>query len=1105
MSTATVQTVAGADPRQSATVSASAGSGKTWLLVARMIRLLMNGAKPDDILALTFTKKAAAEMAERLRTQLAEFVTCDDDALVAKLATLGLQPNEAIIQRARGLYETLLNHPWPLRSSTFHAFCQELLQRFAFEADIPPGFELLEDDSEAIRMAWSALLTEATGDRQQSRLLKRFLLACGSLSSAETSLFGFVTHRLDWWVFSEGLSEAEIEQATKERFDAPASTEDAYQHLFSDELLGRLLVDYVAILTEYGIKKFDEAAAQFAIARDPSIDEEDRLTAFKKAVLTDKGEPRKHEQQRATMAKRFSVERAEQFFVTHSLAAQRIAETDERIKRLHNQQLTLDWITLGQRFLDHYQRIKAERRQLDFADLEYIACRLLSDPELGSWVHYKLDARIEHLLIDEFQDTNPTQWRLLSPLLKEIAAGDPERPRTAFIVGDEKQSIYAFRRANPELLGEAAVWMRSHTMAKPVPLDNSRRSSPAIMEIVNRVFGEDGPLPLPSFPTHGTHLSEQWGQVTLLPQLASPKTDEDELAPSTFRNPLIEARQAEEDQRIQLEARQIASQILELHSQATAISVGKDARAMDWGDVLILFRRRTHSAAIEHALREASIPFEGADADSFSGALEVQDILALLQALDMPWDNVATAQALRSPIFSVDDSALIEFATSRQGNDTNPWLLRLIDATECPDSALDRARRLLTEWKTLADYLPVHDLLDRIFHDGDVINRYQQAFPPALRGRVLHNLSSLCGLALETDSGRYPALSRFVARARQTKTEAGDINANRVRLMTIHGAKGLEAPIVFIANAASSGSGKDAWKAAVNWPADAAKPVAFGLRLPKTREDDKSAELAAVKDAIDAREEKNLLYVALTRARQFLFISGYPAKKGAKETWYSAIAAAIDDIEPNDDNHLILRDDNAVPNVERPVETATEAIAIDPALTQPIYKDNGESDTDEPAFDDPDARLRGSAIHRLLEWLGNGIEADTASLRLASELGLEARTVEPWMAEAKSVLAASSLAWIFDPSNRSWSEQGIWVDTPQGARYRVIDRLVEHDGALWIIDWKTDRIDADKSAVAAAQHAPQLQRYRDAVGAIWPDQDIRTAIVFTGLGELVEV
>ncbi|MDE2089507.1 MAG: UvrD-helicase domain-containing protein [Gammaproteobacteria bacterium] len=1129
------RTLEAASPLHNAVVAASAGTGKTWLLVTRIVRLLLHGARPDGILAVTFTRKAAGEMQTRLNERLRALVDLDDGALDVELESLGIEPNGTLREQARRLYETLLFCERPVRITTFHALCQDILRRFPLEADVAPNFELLEATGALQDAAWDALFAEATvqPDGPVAQALETLFDRCASLHGTRQALNAFLDHRSDWWAYTEGAAEP-VRQAETALADLLAIDPgvDYTAAFFTPGIRGELQ-RYARRLRQHATQTYLGHAAQIEHALDEDLTAEQRFSAVKEALLTQKGEPRRYKESNA-QAKTMGQEGQSEFLALHASLCQAILQTGDHLARCATFTVSHAWYRAGTRYVEHFQRLKLEQRCLDFTDLEWKACRLLNHADNALWVQYKLDQRIDHLLIDEFQDTNPTQWRLVLPLLQELAAGGTERARSVFLVGDDKQSIYRFRRADPRLLQSAGDWLRAHLGARVYTLDASRRSAPAVIELINRVFSNPplGDL-LPSFHIHDTHRTDLWGRVELLPLIEPAVEAGERVAPQALRNPLQTPRPSEENRRHYLEGQAIARRIRALIDQRTLVGPDGAAVPLDYNGVVILLRRRTHAQAYEQALREAGIPFLGADRGTLLESLEVRDLEALLEILITPYDNLALAQVLRSPLFAVSDGDLMRLAAIAGPGSWMERLERL--AAELPaDATLARAWRALSRWRAQAGHIPVHDLLDRIYSEADVLARYQAAFPPALRPRVRAHLTRFIELALEVDSGRYPSLVHFLSRLRELRTyeqqapgetpAADGASEARVRLMTIHAAKGLEAPVVFLADAAATPAGRtQAFQALIDWPADAARPASFLLAGRKSGLDSVSRRLLEVQVQAEAREETNLLYVALTRAQQVLIVSGCAPARGSNLGGYGLIAAAAQDamnLQP--DGIRVLESGRPPrPQAGRPTQSATPAPAPDPRLSRPLapVRDAREITPSETADDgeiraggDPQGRRRGTAIHRMLELLSahRAQERDGLLRQVAGEFALDPDDAElaQWWQEALRVVNDPALVALFDPARYDAAYNEVPISYRHGSRWvhGVIDRLVLREDTVTLIDYKTHRqADPENLAPLAEPHREQLRLYAQGVRALWPGRRVRPVLLFTVCARAFEI
>jgi len=1108
-------------PDHSFSVLASAGTGKTWQLVARLTRLLLSGAQLDSILAITFTRKAAGEMQERLSQRLRQLMEADDEQLDAMLNEIGETPTSAVRQKARNLFESSLRSETSLRTSTFHSFCQELLQRFPLEAGLPPGFELADQTGLLIAESWDALFAEATLHPQQELAAELELLfeSLNGLHNTRSALFNFVEHRSDWWAFTRQQDDPLAAATDYLRSQLQLHENSVSASAFWIDATRDKLAEFASLLGRHANKT--NTGFITAIERllhevhDPEAATQQLLSVF----FTTTGDRRKRASGN-TQRKAMGEAGETRFLALHDWFCEQLEQIIEWQKRRQTLRINRAWYRSGQRMLDHYQRIKRERRLLDFSDLEWSTYQLLNHPEHAHWVQYKLDQRIDHLLIDEFQDTNPTQWQLILPLLEEMAAGG-ERSRTLFVVGDAKQSIYRFRRGNPELLDRASEWMQQHLHARSIHLDHSWRSSPAVLDVVNTVFQQPQMQSLlAGFQTHTTHQTEAWGRVELWPLVEAEALDTE---PETghLRNPLQRPRPVLLDRRHYREGRAVARRIGELVDQNIAT----------YNDILILMRSRTHLADYEAALRDSGIPYLSLDRGTLLQSLEIRDLEALLVVLMTPQDDLSLAQVLRSPIFSVSDDELVLLAQTTGG----PWIERLkaLAETLAPGHPLARANRLLGSWRGLAGRVPIHDLLERIFHESNLLQRYEAAFPDTQVARVRANLTRFIELALEVDSGRYPTLPRFLERVSQLRnldkegpdqatpeSESGE----RVCLLTVHAAKGLEAPVVFLVDSSNEGNSPPGYQPLVRWPAEADRPTDFMLLGGKKQRDSISAARHELEQKEEQRESANLLYVAMTRAKHMLVISACaPASSAASLGWYGQVARAVCDQDNVTEvwTHSFKQAAAAGPGR---AEQKQVTIDVDPRLQlpiphRPLWHEIAPShavDDSNPEAGEAAGRIRGLAIHRMLQLATQADEDENAATahriiaRVAAELRWDARdpALESWWNEVEALLNNTELAWLFQTSDalKAFNEVSVQYRHTDKTVYGIIDRLLVGSKEVHVLDYKSHRIMNEQQAQMAIQtYRPQLELYREGARRLWPDRSVKTYILFTCNGQLAEV
>lgn len=1142
-------------PGNNVVVHAAAGTGKTWLLTSRIVRLLLEGSEPGAILAITFTRKAAGEIQERVTERLLSLAGSDEATLVQQLADIGVETSPAIQQTARGLYEKHLAAVHSLRTTTFHAFCQEILRRFPLEADVPPGFELMESTVELEDAAWSKLDAKASGETESplSRSLDGLLKEFG-VAGTRAALNDFLAHRGDWWAYTEEETQPLICacQRLRELLNIKIE-EDPSARFIENPRTRQQMARCAELLARHPTAKNRDSAARLARLLADAVPP-DRAFEYARGVFLTEADEIRELKLTQVLEKKLGPRQAAELIELHQQLASLLQAAITEQKRHWTYRVSSDWYACGMALLEEYQRLKMERGLLDFTDLEWKTYRLLNRSRHAEWVQYKLDQRIDHLLVDEFQDTNPTQWRLLLPLLQEMVAGDPERRRSVFLVGDEKQSIYRFRRADPRLFHTARHWLQQYAGARTLAQHLSWRSSPAVIGFVNLVFHrhpDDGidpesDYPLQDFAPHATHLQHLWGRAELLPLIRRQEPARiDARAP--WRNPLEQARVTAEDERHRQEGELIAARIRTL--LGAPIGHGRSARPLTADDVIILLRDRAHARSYEEALRRAGIAYTGTGRGAFRQALEVRDMRCLLRHLLEPYNDLALASALRSPVFGATEAELLCLAQNPPGS----WHQRLmrLEASPTPGQALASARQLLPRWSRYAMRLPVHDLLDRIYHEGNVIERYFSAAPPQLRARIEANLSQLLDLALDMDGGRYPSLARFLARLDSGLDDDGldthpGTREPRVRVMTIHAAKGLEAPVVFLADAARPVGHRDRGiRSLIDWPVNDARPRHFHLAGTRKKIDDASQALQKAQQWQTRREEANLLYVALTRARQVLYVSGCEPGQGDRG-WYGFIEKRLTRADASSVPQGVKFEVSTLPcdpartvfNTRASLEfgappaslppampAADPGFTIDPALTRPVSSmaagvlnpsqlprqiDPDPAPDMEPSAAGRPGQRRGVIIHRMLEQLTGGEARAAVALKLRGQLDgwLEEDLFGRCWTEACAVVDDPRLSEFFDPTGYQEARNETPILYQLGDRdvYGVMDRLIVREEEIVLIDYKTHAgATPENISTLALEYAGQMQAYGEGVRRLWPRKRLRMLLLFTACRGVVEL
>ena len=1122
-------------------IEASAGSGKTYQLINRLIRLLIRGAAAEEIVAITFTRKAAAEMQIRLEERLYQLAIIDEVSLQRQLESINIEPTPVNNLKARALYEQVLFSPQTIRCTTFHSFCQDILKRFPFEAEVPPGFELSEQTYLYKQQAWVTLMAECSENKfSSSAKAVAFLFTEFGLNTTHNLLDRFIDQRSDWWAWTQqannpvGFAISQLQNAFNiSPDDNPLDT------FFNQPKLEPLLDKFNNCLSQLKAEKFKNWQTVIGYIRDPLLGLEERFIHLQDGFLTKSGEPRSLKTT-SEMKKAFGDQSADEFIENHYLICNKIIKLKDEIALIHNFEINRQCYIAAHAMLEHYQEIKYSLRQLDFTDLEWQTYRLLIRSQHALWVQYKLDASIKHLLVDEFQDTNPLQWQLLKPLLEEFSQNQTQQENSGLdpsvlLVGDTKQSIYRFRRAEPKLFPIASNFIENNFNCQRQQLNSSWRSSIAIVNFVNKIFTEDNfAKQIPDFPEHSTELTALSGQVTLLNYPAINNSDKDEQSNvMEFRNPLVLPRM-DKTNACQQEAEIIAKKINQLIDEQTIINKKEKQQPLQYQDIIILIRNRTNANYYEQALHKANIPFIGSERGTLLDCLEIKDMIMLLNWLITPFNNIALASILRSPLFSLPEQLLIEIAQldTKTHTGQTDWFnrLKVIAEKNTSEYPLDKTIKSLQHWQELASKIPVHDLLDTIYSEADVLTQYHRAFPAHLKARTQSNLTRLIELALEMDSGRYPSLQQFLAHIEQLKTlpnEAPDAPAassdiNRVQVMTIHASKGLEAPVVFLANADAGNDDTDkyTYNILTDWPADNDRPDIM-LFCPSSKQRDSFTRSLIEKDIRNQnRETANLFYVAITRARQYLYISA--AKENKKQSdWFSLIRQCYQ-LQDNEELELMLEqyqpDKYKQSSCEKPTRPSIpfkidnrlrEYIQlptrfIDIKSTAPSNTDSEHNFSDSQTLQDlnhhPDieATNRGIIIHSILEAITEdaSLTAKECQQKYAHDIH-QSLWDELW-SESVQLVNDQSLAFIFNNDCKNYNEISVSFLQNNITVYGIIDRLIVSDKSIAIVDYKTHQtVTQDNIAEHASRYRLQLQYYQQAVKKIWPQHSSQCYLVFT--------
>ncbi len=1097
------------DPQRSVAVEACAGAGKTWMLVSRMVRALLDGAAPYEILAITFTKKAAGEMRQRLQEWLLQFAGQDDAELRLELLQRGFtqEPTAAQLQTLRQLHQTLLASGRPVQIRTFHSWFAALLRSAPLQAltdlGLPTHYELLENDAQAIALVWPRFQTRVS---TQDELRRDYLAAVATHGRFQTqkALEAALSKRVEFDLAdAHGVVDASV-LSFDQQFPDFAGVERPDALLQTPANHG-LLLDAARLL---GAAKLASCVSAGA-ALEQALGQAD-LQAVQDALLTKTGAPRKFSEKVLGIEQ---VRQAQDFLL-------RLASAQAQHEAwLHQQRMA----RLTRVLVVEYAQLKRERGWIDMGDLERSALALMSDPVLSGWVQERLDARVRHVMIDEFQDTNPLQWQALDAWLSGYT-GAGAAP-SVFLVGDPKQSIYRFRRAEPQVFKAAQRFVAQGLGGDLLSCDHTRRNAPGIIALVNQVMvqaqdaGEfDG------FRPHTTE-SQRAGSIYRLPRIGRTPDDDgaslaagqpSDMAEQEWRDSLTTPRLvAEETLKVQ-ECRQ-AARWLAQYLQTSGLAPR---------DVMVLARKRERLGLVQAELTALHIAAQQPEKNELAEMPEVQDIVALLDVLVSPAQDLSMARALKSPVFGASDDDLVQLVLCQRAQHASalamdatatpwPWLQVLQQSQDLPPN-LAPLGATLTLWKAWVHSLPPHDALSAIYYHGDVLARFGAAAPATQRASVLANLRALLSAALQVDGGRY-LTSYVLVRALRAGGNRAPVRADvdAVRLLTIHGAKGLEAPLVLLLDTDGEAIKAQTMGVLVDWPGEASHPQRFVFLANESKPPACVAEVLATEQAARQREELNALYVALTRTQTTLVISSLEPHIANQGSWWARLQAHSEDAPWLQTPEKCALEIGAEPTTfsllclpELTSDTMAKARgALDISGIKTVDVDalaNAELETDSL-----DSRI-GQAMHRLLEHFRpspDGLDPEhlvpmALYQSIAQAFGLEPQEMEQAQAMARAIVQGEG-SWAWDPDQLAW--QGNEVALVHRGRTLRMDRLVltrstsPTEGQWWVLDYKST-----SQPQLQSELCEQLLTYRAAVAHSQAGHTVRAAFL-TAHGALIEL
>ncbi|MFK7868215.1 MAG: double-strand break repair helicase AddA [Roseobacter sp.] len=1090
---ATEAQVRAAQPRATTWLSANAGSGKTRVLTDRVARLLLDDVEPQHILCLTYTKAAASEMQNRLFQRLGAWSMLDAASLHEALDELGLegQITPEKLREARSLFARAIETPGGLKIQTIHSFCSALLRRFPLEAGVSPQFTEIEDRAADLLRA-EIVDTMAEGD--ESAVLAD--VAAFFQGEDLSDLTSQIIQHED--AFSKPRSQSDIQALFNldPEFDPNALPrhvihantakwlQDAADILATESPTMKKLA---ALLSQ--VDTDDPTHADLDILYQALLKKEDRQPKFK------------------TIPTKNAKTKLGPLLEPFLALMQRTADAMEMTLSVRAAERTLALHRFATRFLTHYNAQKARRAWLSFDDLIARARALLSDPAVASWVLYRIDGGIDHILVDEAQDTSPAQWDVIRKLAEEFTSGEgtrDNRTRTLFVVGDKKQSIYSFQGADPREFDRMEVEFRqrfedARQYFQKRQLHYSFRSSQAILRLVDAAFEDATAAGFGDEDNHIAFNEDLPGRVDLWPVVPPQEKDEER----AWFDPLDRASPTHHNTQL---AQRIASQIKAMLDPDTNTTIpDKDAagqlvrRRVSPGDILILFQSRKLESqnslfnAVIRALKEHDLPVAGADRLKVGAELAVRDLTALLSFLATQDDCLSLASALRSPLFGWSEKDLFDIAHGRE----KELLWQVLRQKECP------ATHMLKDLRAQVDFLRPYDLIERILtrHAG------RRKILARLGREAEDGINALLAQALAYERTAVPSLTGFLV-----WLETGDLMIKRqvdsasdqIRVMTVHGAKGLEAPIVILPDCAPRTPQQRSqivkvadvpvWK-----PLSDEMPNAVAATLEQSKVDTKN-------------EDKRLLYVALTRAEKWLIVAAAGDLGKSADCWYGTVQRAFEAFPVvTATSHALeieryaFAEWDAAPLVDR-TSLASKVVTVPAFLKHPAPPPPPQKEVVSPSdlggekalpsaqgLDEETAKAYGQHVHTLLDRC-TAIHPDQRGDMLCHLQDMHDIPDEA-IAETLSVLDAAHLRHLF--TQNVLSEVSLTAELGKTRLFGIADKLVIADTSVTVVDFKTNREIPKRPENCPEGILRQMGAYVHALQQIYPDKQVLSEIVWT--------
>lgn len=1101
---ASSQQFSAANPNISVWVEASAGTGKTKVLSDRVLRLLLNSddPHPERILCLTYTKAGAMEMKSRIYERLSEWSVMSDENLQQSLSELFSVENitfskmQNYKKRARVLFAILLDTTGGMKIQTIHSFCQDLLSRFPIESGISPYFEIIENEEQTdiLEQIRNDLIVKAENDSKSSTSrYMRYITENMKESNFSKAIKEIIENReklQNIFNYYHDFSDFENKLADKIGADKTKLTADIYND-FMHSLSGKL--DIIVETLRHGTEPEKRTAdvLQNIIKNGYSAQYFEDL---QKIFLKTDGDLKTIGTKDSRAYNPNITEQAEKI-------SMQIAETSKKIARQRLFFSSQAIFGLAHELFSLYAEYKNKRAKLDYGDLIFYANRLLSNSASADWVLYKLDGGIDHILVDEAQDTSPEQWNIIKALSEEFFAGrgSKREPCTVFVVGDCKQSIFSFQGADPQKMEEMLKYFsaKSENNFEKINLDISFRSTSAVLDIVNKVFSfpeaNSGVTSENEQMKHLPYRIGELGRVEIWPLMIKEKqntSDNDKAYLNPQKTPSVKYRLAQK----------IVAKIKELMEKSQ-----NTPRPLHFGDFMILVQKRAHFInEFIRACKEGNVSVSGADRIKLSEQIAVQDLISLAKFLLLPNDDLSLAEVLKSPLFNFTDDDLFKLCWNR--GSANLW----------------------SKLRDYSEYHQTYEELQNLCNQIDFVRPYElfchvlskmggrRKFILRMGYEVEDALDEFMNMLLNFERDHIPSMQNFVEwisnHEIEIKREAKQNDIDAVRLMTVHGSKGLQARVVFLPDTTHSNKLINEQKLLI----DEKQNIAF-YPLNKEYFENNSLKINQQITQKEDEESRRLLYVALTRAEDELYICGFSgSSKGAdKGSWYELCKSAFREQgkEQSDGNMVYEIKGEVLPSKKSIIKTSEKSISAENWIFRnaeteiatskpytPSKLDSDDEDSVSPLADNGNFYKRGTVIHKMLQFLPQTDENRAQIMqRYLEESGFSYMEAEQIADEVSKVLNNPAFSDIFGKNSRA--EVPIMGEIEGKIISAQIDRLIIFPDKIKIVDFKTNR----RVDEIPPSYINQLNVYAQLISKIYPNKQVETYILWTNSLKLTRI